>query len=150
MKEDKITDFGTLIKTYLVKNHISQQTFSTAMECSASQMSNIINGKKDPEFDFIVRCVKYFNMSCLEIIEFFKIAWSCSKIITIDTKYLYSGIKKDLVDVVTSIVLAPKYDGITSADYCNFQDSVGKITSFIDGKAARKELNAMIMKNEKE
>jgi transcriptional regulator with XRE-family HTH domain len=143
-----MTEFGMLIKTALLKKNLTQQAFAQAIGCSAGHLSTILNGKKDPDMDFLVRCKECLALPNDEAIEFFRAALSSSKIITIDTSYLVPEMKKCLPDILVPIIFFPQRmsQNPTTMDF----DAAIKIINDILRNMAKNDLNAMRKENEKE
>jgi transcriptional regulator with XRE-family HTH domain len=112
------------IRVLLARKNISQKELAQGVGISPANLSTIINGKKDPSMDFLVRCKEYFELDNAGVIEFFKAALSSSKVISIDTSYISSPyVRGRLVDILASIILFPDM-GYSSSATENFEESV--------------------------
>jgi transcriptional regulator with XRE-family HTH domain len=141
-----LTNFGVLLKTHMLKTkNSSQGAFANALGCSPSQLSLILNGKKDPDIEFLIRCREYFNLNNEETIAFFKVAFSSSKNVTINMDYFLQSNKEMFIDALSSLLLYPKLSYLT-ADDIKFREAIKIMTDVIRGKNT---LNPMRKDNEK-
>jgi transcriptional regulator with XRE-family HTH domain len=67
-----LTDFGVFLKTCMInKGNPPQKNLAKDLTVSSSQLSNILNGKRDPDIEFLNRCRKYFELTNDETVKLF-------------------------------------------------------------------------------
>jgi transcriptional regulator with XRE-family HTH domain len=141
------TDFGKLLKSYIIlkKNDMPHNVVAKEIGYSPTMFSFILNGKKAPDIDFLVKCRDYFELTKDETVAFFKLAFTSSPIISIDTDYFLQDNKDYFIDILTSLLLFPKRIPGTGLDSA-FEKAAATFTDAIKQSG---ELNPMRKANEK-
>jgi transcriptional regulator with XRE-family HTH domain len=108
-----VTEFGKLLKvTRIQKGNLSQEELSLKLGYSHAHISNMANGKIDPDVKFLIRCQNFFNLNKEETIAFFYTAFSsCKENINIELDYLDKERRERLIKVVTALLLMPDFVG---------------------------------------
>ncbi|MDR3161772.1 MAG: helix-turn-helix domain-containing protein [Spirochaetaceae bacterium] len=104
-----ITELGIMIRILRIqKDNITQDKLAAELSCSPATLSNIMNGKIDPDIPFLVKCKKYFKLNDKDTIELFTKAFASSKSITVDTSYLIKERKNQLIGIIVSLLFIPE------------------------------------------
>jgi transcriptional regulator with XRE-family HTH domain len=111
-----MTDFGILLKTFMIKKRMTQYKLSKELGCSQSQLSAIFNGKTDPDMAFLIRCKEFFSLNIEDSIELFRKAFASSKSITIDKAYLPQGNENWLIETLIFLLLYNEKNYTTELD----------------------------------
>jgi transcriptional regulator with XRE-family HTH domain len=104
-----MNEFGKLISLHLIdkKNGMTQHEFANVMETSAGNISNIVSGKKDPDFRFLVKCRNFFKLNKEETLRFFSAAISSSRNIPINMSCLTETRRELLTKAIIALLFIP-------------------------------------------
>jgi len=110
MNMEDATEFGKKLLFYgNEKNIRGQNKLAKVLEVSTGTMSNYITGKAIPDIDFLLKCIKIFEIENKDIpdffIKYFATTAEKNKKIIIDTRYIESDRIETLVKIVTILML---------------------------------------------
>jgi transcriptional regulator with XRE-family HTH domain len=118
-----LTEFGRYIKTLRVnQGDITQEDLAGKLGCSASQLSNIMNGKTPPDINLLVKCQKYFGLDKNATVDCFRKAFLSAEILNIDTSYLEKDRKEFLANAIVVLLLYQKSDYELDPDFNMIRD----------------------------
>jgi len=109
MKEP--SELGTILKVFMAKNNLSQDKLANEIGVLPSTLFNYISGETIPNMDFLLKCIKRFNMGKGEIADFicsnFLVSAKKKKKITFDTSFMDPQRIEILAKVLTVLMLYP-------------------------------------------
>jgi transcriptional regulator with XRE-family HTH domain len=142
-----LTDFGVLLKTCMIKKgNPPQENLAKDLAVSSSQLSNILNGKRDPDVEFLNRCRNYFELTDDETVKLFKTAFLSSESVTIDMGYFPKSNKEWFVDILVSLLFFPEANYMSPNDL-QFYEAIKTVKTMLESKNS---LNPMRGGDEKE
>lgn len=87
-----LTEFGKIIRNLCTNTNLKQEELAADLGISAATLSNYMNGIAVPKMDFLLKCIKHFNISNKSIKDFLTKAFKSSGInnrkIILDTQFL--------------------------------------------------------------
>lgn len=61
------SNFSTWLDAMLYKHHLTQKAFAREIGCERKTINAIVNEKRGPSLDFVVRCCAYFGLKAVNI-----------------------------------------------------------------------------------
>jgi len=123
-----LTEFGKIIRNLCTNTDLKQEKLAADLGISAATLSNYMNGIAVPRMDFLLKCIKHFNISNKNIKDFITKAFKSSGInnrkIILDTQFLSEECLNLLVQVI--FVLLCNYKDYSSSNiYKKFPSNSG-------------------------
>jgi transcriptional regulator with XRE-family HTH domain len=66
------SEFGKILRVLIAKNNLSQEKLANEIDVMPSTLVNYISGETVPTMDFLLKCIKKFNMEKGEVADFIK------------------------------------------------------------------------------
>jgi transcriptional regulator with XRE-family HTH domain len=136
------SEFGKILRVLMAKNNLSQEKLAKKIDVMPSTLVNYISGETVPTMDFLLECIKKFNMEKEESVDlirsYFSVSAKKKKKITFNTQFMDPQRIEVLAKVLTVLMLFPDIDIHTERDYKSFRDLASNINNFYSalGKAA--------------
>ena len=105
------SEFGKILRVLMAKNNLSQEKLAKKIDVMPSTLVNYISGETVPTMDFLLECIKKFNMEKGESVDlirsYFSVSAKKKKKVTFDIRFMDPQRIEVLAKVLTVLMLYP-------------------------------------------
>jgi DNA-binding XRE family transcriptional regulator len=107
-----MTELGTMVKILRIsKGGMTQEALAADLDYSSSCLSTIFNGKAEPDMEFLIKCINYFELSKEDTIDFlFKAFSSCKRALIFEPSHFIGNRKELLIKAAVTLLLMPEFE----------------------------------------
>ena len=105
------SEFGKILRVLMAKNNLSQEKLAKKIDVMPSTLVNYISGETVPTMDFLLECIKKFNMEKGESVDlvrsYFSVSAKKKKKVTFDIRFMDPQRIEILAKVLAVLMLYP-------------------------------------------